>query len=99
MPIVPNRATHPKRGNHYEIAHNTWSGVGPSATLSNNNTQFFDNKKAASDYGKGVSKLGYNVSVVKHSPESQDAGYTQGKVDHVMEAKMSVHKFFGPNPY
>jgi len=36
---------------------------------------------------------------VKHSPESQDAGYTQGKVDHVMEAKMSVHKFFGPNPY
>ncbi len=97
---VPNRAFHPKRQqNHYELAHNEWSGVGPSATLSNQKTQFFSDKKSAMNYGKGISKLGYNVSVVKHDPASQDAGYTGGKVDHVMEARLSVHKFFGPNPY
>jgi hypothetical protein len=96
---VPNRAKDPRRGNHYELAHNTWSGVGPSATLSKNNTQFFDNKQSAMKAGKAVSKLGYNVSVVRHNKASQDAGYTQGKVDHVMEARLAVHKFFGPNPY
>ena len=93
MPIVPNRANHPKRGNHYEVAHNTWEGIGPSAT------QFFSDKKTAGNYAKGISKLGYNVSVVKHSPASQDAGYTGGKVDHLMETKASLQKFFGPNPY
>jgi hypothetical protein len=96
----PNRAFHPKRQqNHYELAHNEWRIVGDIASLSDKKTQFFDNKKAALDYGKGVSKRGYDVSVVKHDPASQDAGYTGGKVDHVMEARLAVHKFFGPNPY
>lgn len=97
---VPNRADHPNRKiNHYQVTHNTWEGTGGGASLSKTNTQYFDSKKPASEYIKAVSKLGYNVNVVKHDKDSIDAGYTKGKVDHLMEAKASLQKFFGPNPY
>jgi hypothetical protein len=78
---------------HYEVTHNEWSGVGPSATLTNKKTQYFSDRKSAKNYGKQIASRGYDVFVQKHDKASQDAGYSKGKTDRLMETNLSGHKF------
>jgi hypothetical protein len=78
---------------HYEVTHNEWSGVGPGATLTNKKTLYLPDKKSAKKYGNSVADLGYDPYVEKHDKKSQDAGYSKGKTDRLMEAGFQARKF------
>ncbi len=93
---VPNRAFHPNRQvNHYEVAHTT-PGMG-SYVPPERKVQYFDDKKRAKTYAKGVADAGHEVSVTKHTPESQASGYTKGKTARLMEAGLDLLRFVKGN--
>lgn len=89
--------------NHYEVTHfaptgQTYQGpYGHPASVTSPKTQYFGDRKSAKQYGKSVADLGYDVYVQKHDKSSQDAGYTKGKTDKLMETGLSVRKFLKGN--
>lgn len=100
---VPNRAEHPNRkvapATHYVVSHSRWGGTlstsagGKIVAPNTREDKYFSDKKSAKTYGKSLAKQGYEVSAEKHSPESQQAGYTQGKPAKLMEAGFTAAKF------